>query len=203
MNKQNKFFVFKCFTSLAICFFVSANVFAANSVKENYSIVVKNLSKKLQNDLADQTVTVKLMNVEQYTISKNQIGIKGEGVCVSSAQNNQLPIKFDAKFDAAKQIVSDIKYDFVEYSAAAPEFSPTSTEEFLMKELMKQISKDYKTDNIVIAIDDFEDVSKLSDKRKYTGIGEIRIGSFVWNKIKFDVTLENQAASKVVYEVGK
>ncbi len=168
MNKLNKIFVFKFFISLSICFFVSANIFAAGSVKENYTIVVKNLSKKLQNDLADQTVTVKLMNVEQYTISKNQIGIKGEGVCVSAAQNNQLPIKFDAKLDAAKQIVSDINYDFVDYAATAPEFSPTSTEELLMKELMKQISKDYKTDNIVIAIDDFEDVSKLTDKHKYT-----------------------------------
>ena len=75
-----------------------------------------------------------------------------------------MPIRFDVKLNAEKQTISDIEYEFVK-SESAPDFSPTSTEEVLMKELMKQIGKDYKTDNIVIAIDGFEDFLKSTIKK--------------------------------------
>lgn len=205
MSKQNKFFGFKFSLLAVICFLAFSNVSFA-SVNENpaYSIVAKNLSLKLQNDLADSSAVVKLNNVKEYRISKNQFGIKGDGVCVLANKNNQLPIRFDAKLDAGKQIVSDIEYDFVNIENT-PDFAPTSTEEILMKELMKQISKNYKTDNIVIAIDGFESISNLSNQKKFTGIGEVRIGDFVWNKIKFDLVLnsENNSANKVVYKIEK
>ena len=204
MIKQNKSFVFKSFICLSICLITYSGVFAANSAKDNqnYLIVVKNLSKKLQNDLADQSAVVKLTNVKQYKISRYQIAVKGDGVCVSTVQKKQLPIRFDVKMDVAKQTVSNIEYDFVS-SSNVPEFAPTSTEEILMKELMKQISKDYKTDNIVIAIDGFEDVSKLSSKKEFTGVGEVRIGDFVWNKIKFDVVLDDKSVNEIIYKVEK
>lgn len=206
MNKQNKIFGFKGILLTIICLLAFSNAFAVTKSNENqvYSLIVKNLSLKLQNDLANSTAVVKLTNVKEYKISKDQIGIKGDGVCGLADENNQLPIRFDAKLNSLKQSVSDIEYDFVN-SEAAPEFSPTSTEEVLMKELMKEISKDYKTDNIVIAIDGFEDVSKLNDRKEFTGIGEVRIGDFVWNKIKFDLVFENKnfSAEKVVYKIEK
>lgn len=206
MNKQYEFFGFKGFLLAVICFLAFSNIFAAAPANENpaYSVVIKNLSLKLQSDLADSSAVVKLTNVKEYKISKNQIGIKGDGVCVLAEQNNQLPIRFDAKLDAERKIVSDIEYNFVN-NEIAPEFAPTSTEEVLMKEVMKQIGKDYKTDNIVIAIDGFEDVSKLNNQKEFTGVGEVRIGDFVWHKIKFDVVFgsESQSANKIIYKIEK
>ena len=204
MNKQNKFFGFKGFLLAIICFLAFSNAFAAFSTNKNsdYSIVVKSLSLKLQNDLADTSAVVKLTNVNEYKVSKSQTGIKGDAVCVLTAQNNQLPIRFDVKVDTGKQIISDIVYNFVNVENA-PEFTATSTNEVLIKELMKQISKDYKTDNIVIAIDGFEDISKLNNRKEFTGIGEVRIGDFVWKKIKFDVVIgdKNQPGSKIFYKL--
>lgn len=200
MNKQNKFFIVKGFVIAIFCFLIFSNAFAADS--KTVAIIAENLSRKLKNDLAKQDISVKFTSVHEYKISANQVGIKGDGVCLISAENNQLPIRFDAKLDTRKQSVSDIKYDFVEPAAS---YAPTSNEEILMQELMKRISKDYGTQNIVIAIDGYEDVSSLTDQKEFAGVGEVRIGDFVWNKIKFDVVLnpENKAASKIVYKVEK
>ena len=206
MNKQNKLFAFKGLLLTIICLSVFSSIFAASKSNENkaYPSIVKNLSLKIQNDLADSSAVVKLTNVKEYKISKDKFGIKGDAICVLAAQNNQLPIQFDAKINSAEQTIADIDYVFVN-SEVIPDFAPTSTEEILMKELMKQIGKDYKTDNIVIAIDGFEDVSKLTNQKEFTGVGEVRIGDFVWNKIKFDVVLndETQSSNKILYKVEK
>jgi len=200
MNKQNKFFIIKGFVISIICFLAFSSAFAAGN--QNISILAENLSKKLQNDLAKQDVSVTFTNVQEYKISANQIGVKGDGVCLINEENNQMPIRFNAKINTSSQVVSDIEYDFVE---PVPSYAPTSNEEILMQELMKQISKDYSTQNIVIAIDGYEDVSTLTNRKEFTGVGEVRIGDFVWNKIKFDVVMnsENKTANKIVYKVEK
>jgi len=109
---------------------------------------------------------------------------------------------FDVKVNPNNLSVTEIKYDFAELTAAS-EYAPSSSEEFLMKELMGKISRDYKTDNIVIAIDGMEDVSNVTNQKQFTGIGEVRIGTLVWNKIKFDVVFDGAThkATKVVYKI--
>ena len=80
----------------------------------------------------------------------------------------------------------------------------TANEEFLMKELMKQIRADYKTDNIVIALDGVENNTIFSGKKEFTGIGEVRIGDLEWNKTKFAVEVDTKGkATKVAYDVKK
>lgn len=201
MNKQIRFIRFNGLIIATVCLFAFTSAFASVGEKNN-SLIVKNLSKKLQNDLALKSVTVQLKNVEEYRISKSEIGFKGDAVCILEDKNNQLPITFDAKLDAANQSLTDIVYDFVE---PVSEFAPSSNEEILMKELMKKISKDYKTDNIVIAVDGVENVSNVNNEKEFTGIGEVRIGDLVWNKVKFDVVLDvkNKLATKVIYQLEK
>lgn len=209
MNKRTNFFNFKVFVAALFCFFVFSNVFAASTTaaadKLARSLVATNLSAQLKRDLAKSDVTVKLSNVNQEQISKNTIAIKGDAFCLFDNEDIGLPVRFEAKIDVAQKTVSNIDYDFVEAStAAAPEYAPTSNEEFLMKELMKQISRDYKTENIVVALDGVEGNQSSIGEKQFTGAGEVRIGDLEWNRIKFNVVVDQSGrAKKIVYDVKK
>lgn len=200
MKQQQKFSINKFFIIAVICLLAFSN--AIGNDNQHISIITENLSKKLQNDLSKEGIKVNLTSVRESRISAEQISFEGDGICFVTEENNQLPLRFNAKFNTSKKTITDIEYDFVK---AVPAFAPSSNEEILMQELMKQISKDYGTQNIVIAIDGYEDVSKLTGKNEFTGVGEVRIGDFSWNKIKFDIVLspENKTASKLVYKVEK
>ncbi len=110
----------------------------------------------------------------------------------SNGNNN----KKTKKNDAVKT------FDVVKVADAPMDVSISNDEEILMKELMKRISRDYKTTNITIAIDDVQ-IEKISaGKAEFIGKGEVKIGELVWNTINFDVVLdENKKPSKIVYEI--
>jgi hypothetical protein len=201
MNKQHHFILRSLIVSL-ICFTAFTSSFASTDQKQIQSLVINNLQKKLKTDLANETVSVKLKTVEEYRISKNRVGFKGNGFCVIDGENNNLPMTFDVKVNPNNLSVTEIKYDFAELTEAS-EYAPSSSEEFLSKELMSKISRDYKTQNIVISIDGIEDVSNVTNRREFTGVGEVRIGTLVWNKIKFDVVVDDATnkATKVVYKI--
>lgn len=186
--------------------FVFATVFASNgkdAAKSNVSssrtstLIVKNLTKILKTDLVQENIAVNLGNLEQTAISNNEIKLQGNATCVLPIENTQLPITFEAKFNLAKQTIDDIKYTFVE-----SEYAPTSEEETLMKELMRQISRDYKTQDIVIALDNFETSASVGNKLHYKGIGEVKIGAVQWSRIDFDITLNSdKKAAKIEYKI--
>lgn len=162
-------------------------------------LIAQNLTLRLKTDLIQQNVTVKIGNIEQTAVSNNVIKLEGNAVCILATEKTQLPIKFEAKINLAKQTVDDIQYTFVE-----SEYAPSSEEEVLMKELMKQISQDYKTQEIVIALDNFTTSGSVENKVQYKGIGEVRIGSLGWSKINFDVILNSdKTAAKIEYKVQK
>ena len=202
MNKQSRFLAFKSLVISFLCFSAFSSTFASTENKQIQSLVINNLQRKLKIDLANETVSVKLNTLKEYTISKNQIGLKGSGFCFISSENNHLPMTFDVKVNSSNLRVIEVKYDFAEFTNAS-DFPLSSNKEILMKELMGRISQDYKTENIVLAIDEMEDVSNITNLKEFTGIGEVRIGTLVWNKIKFDVVFDNvtNKASKVVYKV--
>jgi hypothetical protein len=199
MNRQNNFFVFGSLFILSVCLLTVSVSFAAISEK-NHQLLTRELSQRIQTDLSDSNASVELRKIEQYAISKNEIGLKGEAICV--AGENRLPLQFNVKINTPRQAVSEINYNFIENAA---DYAPTSDEDILMRELMTQISRDYKTNNIVIAIDRVNDGGISGGERKLTGIGEIRIGDLVWTDIKFDVALDadTRKAKKVVYTVEK
>ncbi|MEO6589852.1 MAG: hypothetical protein ABIP06_11155, partial [Pyrinomonadaceae bacterium] len=142
-------------TNFLIVFILSASmIFAANSTSANDKSVVlvaENLSLKLKIELVSDNVSVKLTNVQKSVLSSNEILIKGEATAVLPIENTELPLKFEAIVNPSKQIINNVEYEFVESS-----YAPTTDEEILMKHLLKKIAADYKTDNVVIAIDGFE-----------------------------------------------
>lgn len=202
MNKHSHILASKSLIITLVCFFAFSNAFASADTKQIHSLVVNNLQKKLKTDLANENVSVKLNKIEEYKISKNQVGLKGSGFCLITSENNRLPMTFDVKVNSSNLRVVDIKYDFAELNDAS-ESAPSANEEVLMKELMGKISQDYKTQNIVISIDGMENVSNVTNQKEFAGIGEVRIGTLVWNKIKFDVVFgdANNTATKVTYKI--
>ena len=206
MKGQINYFTLKGFILAAVMLFSSVAAFANNSdvasakgiSEQTISAIVVNLSKKLRADLADNSATVKISDIEKQQLSKNLVDFKGTAYCVLKSENNQLPIRFEAKINPQTQDISDINYSFVEENA---EFAPTTTEEVLMKELMKKVSVDYKTDSIVIAIDGFEVVPSANGK-VLKGNGEIKIGEVEWSKINFDVMLDDEnKPAQIKYDI--
>lgn len=172
---------------------------SANS-KQTMALLTANLTKKLKADLVTENLTLKLGNIEQAAFLRNEIKLKGSAVCVLPTEKTQLPIVFEAKINLARQVIDEIQYKFVE-----SEFVPSTEEETLMKELMKQISRDYKTKDVVIAIDGFETYASSENKTGYKGTGEVRIGGFSWNKINFELILnkDKTVAERVLYKLQK
>ena len=206
MKRQNKFFGLKSLIAAVTLFFstvaVSANnldIAAAKGLSEQtMSAIASHLSKKLQTDLADSSVTVTISDIEKQQLANNLTDVKGTALCLLKSESNRLPIRFEAKINARTHNVADINYSFVEENA---EFVPTSTEQVLMKEIMKKVSTDYKTDSIVISIDDFEIVETANGKA-YKGVGEIKIGEVEWSKIDFDVMLDGEnKPAKIKYDI--
>lgn len=199
MSEKRKYFVFASLLVFGLYLFSPLSSLAATNAERNHRLVTQKLAQKLKADLSNEAAIVKLKKVEQYKISRSEIGLTGDAVCITG--ETQLPLKFEVKINSPKQIISEISYNFVEEVAA--NYAPSSEEEFLMKELMSKISRDYKTTNIVIAIDNYENVGVVDNEKKLLGVGEVRIGDMVWNTIKFDVSLDagTNKARKVSYKV--
>jgi hypothetical protein len=193
-----KFFGFSSFLVVVVCLVFSSSAFALS--KNDHLLIAQNLTEKLQNDLGSKDVRVKLNKVEEHKISKSEIKLSGDAVCLLTSDNRELPIHFDAKVDTVNQSIIEVKYDFV-----AADYNPNANEEVLMKVLMSKISRDYKTENIVIAIDAVENIANSDGEKKFLGVGEVRVGDLVWNRIKFDVVLDEktQKANKIVYKIEK
>ncbi len=203
MNNAKQVFKINILLTILLSFVV--NVFANNNdvytPKRNsildYSMIENDLSKKLKVDLAENNLKIKFGDVEEIRITNNLVEIRGQAFCVLPAENTQLPISFEAKVNPVRKTVADVQYKFVESNNA-----PSADEEILMRELMKQISRDYKTDQITIAIDGFETTNVANSQKGLRGIGEIKIGEVEWNKIKFDVVLNaDKKATKIIYDI--
>lgn len=176
--------------------------FAGNLTVENdkaVALVAQNLSAKLKADLVSNNLSVKFKNVEKKAVSNNEIVLKGEALAVLPNDHTELPFKFEATVNPVEEVVSDVEYAFVE-----SDYAPTTDEEVLMKHLLKKIAADYKTENVVIAIDGFETTQASGDQKEFKGVGEVRVGEFEWKRIDFDVVLNNEnQASKVAYQLKK
>lgn len=168
-----------------------------NSSILDYSLIAHDLSDKLKADLAENNLKIEFGDVEEVIIANNLIEIKGQAFCILPTERTQLPINFKAKVNPIRKTVADVQYKFVE-----SEYAPSADEEILMRELMKQISRDYKTEQITIAIDGFDATQAADNQRQLKGMGEIKIGEVEWNKIKFDVVLNaDKKATKITYDI--
>src|SRR2546423_160792 len=139
MSEKRKYFVFASLVILGLYLVSPISFFAATNSAKNHQLVTQSLSQKLKDDLSNDAAVVELKKVEEYKISQNEIGLTGDAVCITGG--TEMPLKFEVKINNPKQVVSEINYNFVEDAST---YAPSSEEEFLMKELMSKISRDYK-----------------------------------------------------------
>lgn len=185
---------------LLVLTFSAVSIFANNSIDSNdkdVALITQNLSAKLKADLVSNNVSVVFKTIEKTQVSNTETLVKGDALAIVPNDNTQLPLKFEAKVNPVAEVVDDVAYAFVESN-----YAPSTDEEFLMKHLLKKIAADYKTEEVVIAIDGFETEAAAQNQKEYKGTAEIRVGEVEWKKINFDVTLNaKNEASKVEYDL--
>lgn len=167
-------------TFFLICALVSASY--ANNI---YSAASHAITAKLQEDLADSRLELKISKAQTYQISKSIIGLKGQG----NAEG--LIVKFDVKFKKDTLAPTSIKYEITENY-----LDSSNIEEKITRQILNKVNQDLKTTNIVVAINSFNDELVNSKQTKTMGSGEISINS-EWKKISFEI-IENTATKEVI-----
>lgn len=187
---------------LLVFIFSVSTLFGANPTADKYkalSLLEQNLSNRLKAELLTENVIIKFTKVQQNELSNSEIYLTGDGLAVLAAEKTELPLKFKAEVNPVEEVVSDVEYTFVESN-----YATATDEEILMKNLLQKIAADYKTENVVIAIDNYETEDMTGNQREFKGVGEVRVGEFEWKRIDFDVVLNNgNQAAKVAYQIKK
>ncbi|HEX8367950.1 MAG TPA: hypothetical protein VF604_05370 [Pyrinomonadaceae bacterium] len=170
---------------------------------ETFSIAARGLTRKMETDLVLNNIKVKFAKVERYSISKSQIGLRGAGSCQLGEEDSALPINFDVKINVNNKNVADVAYNFVEAEEIVESNSMSENETFVTRRLLEKIKADFKTENIVVAIDYLNDKNLDNGTKAFTGAGEIRLGDMVWKKISFEIAAgsENQTDAAVKYKI--
>lgn len=195
--KNIKFAILSSF--VALTFLVSGIAAKNNNFDKNKSLalIAENLKERLKTDLATDKISVQFTAVKQKAVSNNQLVFNGDAKIVVIEDNTALPIRFDAKVNPSKKTVDEIEYVFVKDTIAR-----VNVEESLMKNLLRQIGADYKTQSVVIAIDGFETLTNANSQKEYKGTGEVKINENEWKRIDFDVVFNGQnSATKIEYKV--
>jgi hypothetical protein len=205
-NSLKIFFLFFLFVFGAASASAKTNDVSGNAIlsaDETYSIAAKGLVKKMETDLVLTDIKVKFVKVERYAVSNRQVGIRGEGSCQLGAEDNALPINFDVKINVNNRNIADIAYNFVEAEDASESNSLSENETYVTRQLLEKIKSDFKTENIVVAIDYLNDKNMENGAKAFTGAGEIRLGDMVWKKISFEIVgnTENQEGAQVKYKI--
>lgn len=167
-------------TFFLICAAVSVSF--ANNI---YNAASNAITAKLQEDLADSRLELKISKAQTYQISKSLIGLKGQG------KTEGLIVNFDIKLKKNSLVPTSIKYEITDNY-----LDSSNVEEKLTRQILNKVNQDLKTTNIVVAINSFDDESVNSKETKTIGSGEISINS-EWKKFKFEV-IENSETKEVV-----
>lgn len=206
INIKNVVVTLVLFASFSVLLVANAK---AESRKRIYSLsamkaktlVAHNLSGKLQSDLFNSNIRFQVRNVEKYEVLNGQTVMIGDGYCVLTKSNDKMPLRFETIIDA-KNHVKEIKYDFVDFQERSAN-TLGANEDTLMTALLNKLSKDYLTEDIVIAVDHARGVKRSNSRKAYTGYGEVKVKNGKWKTVEFTVELnfDNKSAKKVVYQI--
>lgn len=194
----NKLHGFKfLLAALAVILSFSCFVTANTTTKANYArsnkIALEALSNKIKTDLGIKDVNLKYEKVNQYSISKSKVGVKGNAKYFINSEF-VAPLTFDVQVNMADFSVVNINYDFEDADDTIAVGSPV--EENITQRLIKQIGNKFKTANVVISVDNLETV-----ENQLKGTGEVRIGDFEWRRIEFDAVLNKKSVASVKFKI--
>ena len=173
--------------------FAAANTASKANSARSSKIALEALSNKIKTDTGISDVSLKFEKVNQYSISKSTIGVKGDAKYFINSEF-VTPLTFDVKVNTADFSVVNINYDFEDADDTIAVGSPV--EENITQKLLKQIKNQHKTANVVISIDNLETL-----ENQLKGTGEVRIGDFEWRRIEFDASLNKKGVGTVKYKI--
>lgn len=184
-------------------FFASSAAEANTTAERTRNLAAKALSEKVRADLSNPNASVVFEEINQYQISNSQIGLKGSGICLLKTDAERLPISFNVKMNVKDFSVADIEYNFVNNASSSVETMATAAvEEAVTLSLLKSLAAEYKTDNVVIALDGLNRQKDSAGENSLSGTGEARIGDFQWRKISVEAQLDDKGIIKrVAYKI--
>ena len=181
---------------VAIVFVLSFAIISNAAVTaKKINAVSKTLSAQMKIELADKTATIEIVRADELEISNSKQILFGEALLNSETRDRKVPIYFEAIVDDAKNKVAMIDYTFVEGENEI-------NVDFLQKLVVKKIGNDFKTKEIALAVNSIRQIEETGKLEKYRGIGEVRIGSLVWKRIKFEVNLD-ETSGNVIYKLDE
>ena len=185
----------KVVAAIILSIISAISISASSRDEQAVNIAVRGLSEKLQSDLSMNKVNLKLGKIENQNVSNEEVRVSGFGT-VQNAKD--VSLTFDVTVNPVKSEIVNVNYDIVAPVAVDPS---SATEGFLMKKVMGKIRNDYKTEDIVMAIDSFQTVKSVDGKTNYVGVAEIRV-DMEWNRIEFDVqgNPKTGAATEIKYK---
>lgn len=172
-----------------------ASVSDASVKTENYKMIENSLQTQMQKDMSDKTLKVQITRASDMRLSENRQTIFGDAYLVSKSKTEQTPIYFEAIFDAKTKKIAIVDYTFLDSEAEI-------NNNFLQKLVIKKIGNDFKTNEVAVAMDQVELIEEVGNREKYRGYGEVRIGSLVWKKIRFEINLTADS-EQILYKLDE
>lgn len=188
MNKFNKM---NFWLAAIISVFLFTGFASAKVTYAKYGMIADGLTDQIRKDLSAKDLTVEITRASDLEISNGKQALFGDAYYV--LKNERTPIYFEVVINTVKNKVASVDYTFVENESRV-------SESFLQKLIIKKLGTDYKTKEIMISIDNLKKIDQTNGIEKYRGTGEVRIGSFVMNKIKFEVSL-NGESEQIIYKL--
>lgn len=193
MNKL-KNFNFWLVAIVFVLFITGLTNAAPNSGK--YKRIADSLTTQMQIDMSDKTLNVEITRASEMQISKDKQTLFGDAYYTSAKNAEEhIPMYFEAEFNSKTNKISIVDYTFLDSESQI-------NENYLQRLILKQLGSDYKTDNVVLSIDNIGQITEASNTEKFRGVGVARIGGMVWKQIKFEVSL-NSDSEKVIYKLGE
>ncbi len=208
-NKKNSTNLLSLVTLVfCIAILLTANIFSMPAKKLNYSykalnnMVSEKLKYKLQEDLFEEDLIVKIKTINGNQNSDDRFEMKGEAIYMFPKSNIKVPIRYEAQISLREREVKELNYDFVE-TKSEYEYAPTNIENVIMDSLLKKVSAEYKTEDVVMALDDEKNSIISEDQKTYKGFGYIQINNKEWKKVQFtiELSLSGKDARKVFYKL--
>lgn len=186
---------FKFWLSAFVFIFLLTGISNAAVTAKKINAVTKSLSAQMKVEMADNTATVEIVRADEMEITKTKQILFGEALLNSKTRDKKVPIYFEAIVDDTKNNVTMIDYTFVEGENQI-------NVDFLQKLVIKKLGNDFKTKEIALAISNISQVKDIHSMEKFRGIGEVRIGSLVWKRIKFEIKFD-ETSENVIYKLNE
>lgn len=181
------------FVLAAISIFSAMVSAAALSREQTLTLAKQSLSQKLKSDLVLKNVHVKFNKIQSYNQVSETVEIKGEGTCRLDSEVSDLPVYFEVTIDTNQQQASDVGYVFLNIEGVVDAASTVTTEDLMTNELLNRLKNDFKTENIVVAIDFVNQETVANSKKQIFGAGEVKLNGMIWKKINFEARLDQNA----------